>query len=617
IARLGPELAAELEPGQFDRWPTAIPAGTDFSHLGQAALDKAESARRWLGPSPHQGLGSNNWAVAPERTVSGDAIFANDMHLGMNAPGIWYENHLVAPDYQVTGVTFPGQPGIISGHNGRVAWGYTNGFSDVQDLYLEDLRQVGEKQFQYRFKDEWLDAACREEWIRVKGADPVRELVVATHHGPIINKLVSNELQREPFHDQPLALQWTALTPDPAMQETLLAMNSARSCAAMYEALRGWVVPTQNVVYADVEGNIAHTHAGRIPVRDGEPALVPVPGWAGEHEWIGYIPFDELPHQHNPESGFIGTANNAVADEYYPYFVSKDFSTGDRAQRIAAWLTGPYKVDLITMQQMQYDTVSQTALEVAARLAVLPTADPFIGSLLAEMTLWDGDLRKESRPAAVYEVFMHQMARLVLAPRLGDLLDRAMGQGPTPILASDTLFSARVREWLENLLDKPESVWFDLGHGEKRDDCMRLAMQATVAYLRQELGEDPAGWQWGALHKLHFAHSLGTQPPLDRIFNRGPYPYPGDATTLHASGGSSSDLRATGRISAPFRFIVDMGRVERAWGQLVPGQSGHPASRHYADQIKDHLTGFYHPMWFTLADVESNAVDILQLQPRF
>ncbi|MCB0031171.1 MAG: penicillin acylase family protein, partial [Anaerolineales bacterium] len=137
-------------------------------------------ARRWLGPSPHQGLGSNNWAVAPERTVSGDAIFANDMHLGMNAPGIWYENHLVAPDYQVTGVTFPGQPGIISGHNGRVAWGYTNGFSDVQDLYLEDLRQVGEKQFQYRFKDEWLDAACREEWIRVKGADPVRELVVAT-----------------------------------------------------------------------------------------------------------------------------------------------------------------------------------------------------------------------------------------------------------------------------------------------------------------------------------------------------------------------------------------------------------------------------------------------------
>ena len=401
------------------------------------------------------------------------------------------------------------------------------------------------------------------------------------------------------------------------MQETLLAMNSARSCAAMYEALRGWVVPTQNVVYADVEGNIAHTHAGRIPVRAGEPALVPVPGWTGEHEWIGYIPFEELPHQHNPAKWLHRHRQQRRRRRLLPLL---------RQQRFLDWRPGatdrnlaelvPYKVDLITMQQMQYDTVSQTALEVAARLAVLPTTDPFIGSLLAEMTLWDGDLRQDSRPAAIYEVFMHQLARLVLAPKLGDLLDRAMGQGPTPVLAADTLFSARVREWLENLLAKPDSVWFDLGNGEKRDDCMRLALAATVDYLRQELGEDPAGWQWGALHKLHFAHALGTQPPLDRIFNRGPYPYPGDATTLHASGGGASDLRSTKRISAPFRFIVDMGHVERAWGQLVPGQSGHPASRHYDDQIKDHLTGFYHPMWFTLADVESNAVDILQLKPR-
>ena len=615
IAHLGPEKAAELEPGQFERWPTVLPAGTDYSHLGQAALDKAEYARRWLGPSPHAGLGSNNWAVSPDKTVSGHAIFANDMHLGMNLPGIWYENHLSAPDYHVTGVTFAGQPGIVSGHNGFVSWGYTNGFSDVQDLYLEDLRPTNQGGYEYRFKDDWLEAEVREETIFVKGEAPVVEAVITTHHGPIVNKIFAAEAAQKPFDDQPLALQWTALDPNPSMQETLVQMNSVKSCAEMYETLKGWSVPTQNVVYADIHGNIAHTHAGRIPVRDGEPTLVPALGWTGEHEWIGFIPYHELPHQMNPEQGFIGTANNAVTGQDYPYFVSQDFSTGDRAQRIIDWLTGPEKVDLITMQQMQYDTVSETALVVAGHLAALPTADPLVGMLLAEMVSWDGDLRTDSRQAVVYKVFMAEMQRLVLAPRVQHLLSRVMGEGPNPVLASDTLFSARVREWMENLLLQPDSDWFDLGNGETRADCMRRAMNQTVDFLQRELGADPAGWHWGALHKLHFAHTLGGQPPLDLIFNKGPYPYPGDATTLHASGGSSHDLRLTKRIAAPFRFMIDMGNVNRAWGQLAPGQSGHPASPHFADQIRDHLTGFYHPMWFASEDVEANAVHVLQLLP--
>ena len=260
IDAIGPELAAELEPDYASGMPYVVPEGIDYSCLGESALERSEAAEAVSGPAAVDGLGSNNWAVHGSRTDSGAPLLANDMHLGLTMPSIWYENHLCAPGFEVTGVSFPGLPGVVSGHNTKVAWGFTNGFPDVQDLYVEHLRETTHG-VEYEFEGAWHAADVREERIVVRGGEPALERVVTTRHGPVINGLAP-----EHAGEQPLALRWTAYEPS-SMIDTLLAMNRAESCEAMREALRTWHTPVQNVVYADVHGTIAHSYPGRIPIR--------------------------------------------------------------------------------------------------------------------------------------------------------------------------------------------------------------------------------------------------------------------------------------------------------------------------------------------------------------
>ncbi len=302
IARLGPEKAAELEPDYFDRWPTIVPPGVDYSAIGGAALLRAEAARPFTGPAAGDGLGSNNWVLAGSHTATGAPLLANDMHLLISIPAIWYENHLAGGDLNVTGVTFPGIPGVVAGHNEHVAWGFTNGFPDVQDLYMEHLRRTDNDRVQYEHKGEWLDARLVREEIRVKGGETVVEEVVITQHGPIINQLAPDFTG-----EQPLAMRWTSFEPD-TMMLALDGMNRARSCLEFREALRHWAAPVQNIVYADTAGNIGYSFPGKVPIRAKGEGRVPVPGWTGEYEWTGYIPFDKLPHMYNPPQGYVVTS---------------------------------------------------------------------------------------------------------------------------------------------------------------------------------------------------------------------------------------------------------------------------------------------------------------------
>lgn len=614
IECLGVDRAAELEPDYFDRCPTIMPEGIDYSHIGDAALKKAEDARPFTGPPSHAGLGSNNWTLCGERTTSGAPIFANDMHLGMSMPCIWYENHLEGGDLQVTGVSLPGLPGIVSGHNGSVAWGYTNGFDDVQDLYMENLRRTEDGRVQYEYKGEWLDAEIIREEINVKGGGSEIEEVVVTRHGPIINSLVDHDLVTQ--EEQPLALRWTSLEPDGTANSTH-GMMRARNCHEFHEALRDWVAPLQNIVYADTEGNIAYSHPGRVPIRAKGDGTVPVPGWTGAYEWTGYIPFEELPHVVNPARGFIVTANNRIVDDDYPHFLTTEHMVGaDRAQRITELIEARDRIGVDYVKEMQFDQLSTMAREVKGYLGDLDVGDDVqLLAVTALIRAWDGQVTADSPAAAVHQVFMRRMITLSLEGKLGDLTVRYAGKGPTPGLLDGSLFGSRSWMWLEKTLEDPNSHWFDLGNGETRDDVMRLALRDTVDYLNSEVGPHIDDWAWGKLHTLTYSHPLGQVKPLDRLFNRGPYPLGGDGTTIWLGLTTLHDLSNPEVIGPPFRFIADMGDLRRSWGLLAPGQSGQPGSKHYDDQIQAWFNAGYHPMLFTREDVERETETKLWLAP--
>lgn len=646
IAVLGPETAAELEVPNLPRWPYVIPPDTDYSSLDMSLLRKMDQQiRPFSGSSPYQGLGSNNWVVGSELSATGKPLLANDMHLEMTSPAIWYENHLSCPDFMVTGVTFPGMPGIVSGHNGKVAWGFTNGFPDVQDLYIEHLRRETDGSVFVEHNGGWENARIIKESIRVKGAKNDELEILITRHGPIINELAPNW-----FKEGGLALQWTALEPDQLIR-SVFDFTHAQNCKDIQHALRNWSTPPQNIVYADIHGEIGYLLAGKIPVRRKGNGRVPVPGWVDDYDWTGYLPFELLPHLQNPERGFIVSANNRVVDAKYPVQLELEPVTGDRAQRIVEMLVDPawrdenLKIGVDQIVKMQADQVSASARAFCRILSTLHIhssahhQETLVQAALKLLQSWDGRLSADSPAALIYQVFTRQLARLVLFDRLdpssdgkrsqsdfdrlkkGDtqenssLTDFFMGKGPTPVLADTSLFGERWLPWLLNEIQNSASTWFDLGHGESRDDCIQMALESTVAQLSAEFGSDISNWDWGKKHQLTFNHNLGSIPLLGSVFNIGPFSIGGDHTTVWASGASYHDLNSSHIIGPPYRMIIDLGDLKNSIAVLVPGQSGNPASDHYSDQVEDWFHSRYHPMLIDRSEIEKRSKHRLVLYP--
>lgn len=612
IHLLGPELAAELEVA-YDG-PLNAPPGVDYGGIGSVALSKAEDASELIGPPPEAGLGSNNWVVGGSRTATGAPLLASDMHLNMALPAIWYENHLVCQPagFNVTGVSFAGIPYVMCGHNEHVAWAFTNGFPDVQDLYIERLRREGSRVF-YEYQGEWRRAEVRQEIIPVKGAEPVIEEVITTHHGPIINNMVRYPAG-EPLGEAPLALRWTAHEPDEQFRAIYL-MNQARTCQELHQAARYWSVPVQNIVYADRAGNIGYTFPGRLPIRASGDGRVPVPGWTGEYEWTGYVPFAELPHYLNPAQDYIATANNRVVDDAYPYPLGYDFAIKDRAQRIHELIQAQPKIDIAAIKEMHYDVLSLTARTLRPLWDELTTDDPELMDVIALMQQWDGRLAADSAAAAVYQVFMRKLLRLVLGGRLGELMDYFAGKGPTPLLSETSQYGPRSWEWLLRLLNQPDSAWFAAAaNGQNpRAACVLAALRQTVDFLQAELGAAIDDWAWGKLHQLTFSHAMGSVRPLDKLFNRGPFPIGGDSTTVFATGVHYYDLANNPVVGPPNRMILDLSDWGNSLSMVAPGQSGQPGSKHYDDQVEAFFTQQYHPMLFARQDVEAQAEGVLWL----
>lgn len=600
LEQLGPEKVAELEIDIDREWGVVLDMG-----LATGGAKIAEVLRPYSEPGLEAGVGSNNWVLDGSRTVTGKPLLANDMHLELTNPGIWFENHLVGGELDLTGISLPGTPLVISGHNRQVAWGYTDSCPDVQDLYEEHLRQSKDNGWEYEFRSEWLPAEVRREEIRVKGGKTAIEEVIVTRHGPVVNALFKDAFPDVP----PMALRWTTMEPDRSFQ-AIYQMSIARNCEEFHQALGQFDDPSQNVVYADIEGNIGYTMNGRIPIRAKGDGTVPVPGWTGEYEWNGYIPLEELPHLMNPPRGYVATANNQIHRPDFPHFLGQDYLVSERVGRIIELIEARQKVDIGYIQSMQYDRVAISSRLMARLLGALKVQEPDLQEIVKRFQSWDGKLDKEEPLASIFEAAIRQAGAMMVDHHMGELGKRASGEGPFAGQWPDHLWQFFMR-----LLDQPDSPWFDLGHGEKRNDVLLLALRRAVDFLKKEFGPDMDRWQWGRLHHLTFNHILGSQKPLDRVFSLGSFPIGGDGNTIAASFSSFCNLDHCPIVGPPFRFIADLSDLDHCWSLLVPGQSGHLASRHFADGVEPWFTGAYHPMLFRRDEIEVDLEGWLALKP--
>jgi len=582
--RFGEEGIQLLLPNQAPGTPT-ITAGAG----APGALAPGMPFAALLAGSP--GAGSNNWVVAPSRSTTSGALLANDVHLDVQMPSIWYENHLVGGGYDVTGASFAGVPSVILGHNRQIAWGATNVNPDVQDLYVERFHPRDPTL--YLYQGQWERAKVFREEIRVKGqAEAEIVMVRVTRHGPVLNAAVRNL-------GSFMALRWTAYDPDRILQ-AVLGINRASTWTEFTEALREWSVPAQNFVFADREGNIGYIAPGRIPIRPaGSDGRLPVPGWTGAFEWQGFVPFEQLPVIFNPAGGVIVTANNRVTPPGFPHELGDDFDVGFRAARITALLAEKPRLSLDDMAAIQRDVLSLPARRFIESWQDVRITDPDLAALFTEITAWDGAMTPQSRPAALYEALVLNLSHLVFKDALDrDLYRRYLRRGDAPLLL------------LLDMSGRPDDPWW----GEGRDRVIEQALARAVADLETALGPDREGWRWGRLHTPTLQHALGRQRGLGWIFNATPPEMGGDAFTVNAA---AYDPEAPFRtIAGPsYRQIIDTRDWNTAQAIHGSGQSGLPFHRHYRDFVAMWAKVQYHPMLYERDAILAAQEGTLRLTP--
>ncbi|MGD8488451.1 MAG: penicillin acylase family protein [Anaerolineae bacterium] len=631
--KLGAARAADLEPPYPEENPpivhgphsTADAAPPPNGWGSQALRDALHLVETWFQadvPSdpasaspPAPGLvagGSNQWVVAGSRSATGHPLLANDTHLALSMPAGWYEIHLHGAGYNVTGVSFPGAPGVVVGHNEHCAWGLTTAWQDAQDLYIEKLNP--EAPHQYLYQDQWHIAQQVREEIKVKGrSQPIVQQVLITRHGPIISEVVGETV--------PLALCWTAHKPENLLR-SVINYNRARNWEQFRSALAHWGAPSHNFVYADVEGNIGYVQAGRVPIRARGYGQVPVPGWTGEYEWLGYLSVDQLPQVYNPESGWLATANHLVVDETYPHFLSSDLENPCRARRVVDLITAADRLTASDCLRFQLDTYSTQARRFVQHLLSIEPENERERAAQSYLQAWDYHLEPDSVAASIYQVARLRALHLVFGPHLEELLDAYLGlDNLSPVPGTSLYFGRSIVRLLDLLDGKGNDDWLLRPAGpasqeRTRAEILRLALQEALDLLQGTYGPHMEDWSWGTLNQVHFAHQVGEVKPLHLLFNRGPYPIGGDQDTL---------LRASGEPKFPFppiaagdavRFVADLSDWEQSRIVIPGGQSGHPASRHYADLIPLWRTGRCPPMPFTRSSVERHARARLGLIPK-
>ncbi len=578
LRELGPELAARLDPV----YPAGNPVVTQeaWSGEGMPMVEQIDRVRRSIGLAT-EASGSNNWAVSGARSATGSPLIAGDPHLPQSMPGIWYEVGLRHGERFVRGASMPGMPGVYMGQGNDVGWTFTNVMADIQDLFVERIE--GED---YLFEDEWRPLEIDREEIAVKGREEPEILEVRrTHHGPIVNEALGAD------GGEPLALAWQTLA-EPTAFAGMFELLEVASGPELVAKLEGHTSPASNLIWADRHGSIGYKLVGRLPLRRGGCPDLPKPGWSGEFEWEGTIPYEELPETIDPPSGFLVTANNRIVGDDYPHHITSEWLDGFRAKRIEQLLEETDKHDLESFEQIQSDNLSLPGLEAAARLSRLHPRGQREISAIERLRSWDGRLDPETIAGTIYQAFLLRLAREVARCAIGDRdlcerwLDRA-DNGFTPHITSPW-------RWHSHLM----SLWEEGDEeliGRPWDGLVLEALAGALDDLNDRFGPDPEAWRWGRVHEMKFPHPLGDANPLfDRLLNR----------RLRAGGAQETVSQIAYDPNDPYnavwapswRMVADPTAPERSRWQAFTGQSGHPASPHYDDLQVDWLEGRTQPM---------------------
>lgn len=577
-----------------------------------AAFDQGNAAVRDLlfANTQSEGLGSNNWVVDGTMTTTGKPLLANDPHLGTRIPSTWYLAHVKGGDFEIIGATLPGAPAVALGRNRFIAWGATNVAADVEDLYRERIDATG-RFAEFRGAKEPITVIA--ESITVKGGAPIRVDVRVTRHGPLVSDALNamnaaSKRDPKPPPVEPLAFRWTALDPNDTTVVSFLKLNEARNWDDFTTALRAFVVPSQNFVYADVDGHIGYYAPGNIPIRASGDGTQPTDGWAGLTEWTGFIPFEKLPHLYDPPDHFIVTANHRPAPPTYPYILGFDWYEPYRAQRIVDLLQKKSTFGPDDFANIQADTVSLHAKAlVPLLLSHARPSDDLDRRAVETVRHWNFDATADSAATAIFQAWFLQLAPTLVADDLGALVTDAY-QGR---------FSF-VTRFLIKTLTSNDSSWCDnttTPSVESCDDAVTRALHEGVADLNRRIGSGDIGrWRWDAVHRAVFPHQgLDSVSALRPLISRS-VPTGGDWATVNI-GTVAADQRYEQHLVPGYREIIDLSPANDSRFQDAVGQSGHPMSKHYDDGLAEWRAVKYRPMQMDRAKIEQMASGRLQLVP--
>jgi penicillin amidase len=543
--------------------PIAVPNGLDLAEITHDIVRVYEQAVGPVAFSTEQG--SNNWVVDGTMTVTGKPLLANDPHRPVQIPSLRKTVHLSAPGWNAIGAGEPALPGIALGHNDRIGFGFTIVGIDQQDLYVEKLNPANPDEYGYR--GAWKKVEIERQNLPVKGREPQPIELRYTMHGPIIYE--------DRAHNRAYALRWVGSEPGTAGYLAGLAVARAGNWNEFVAAMERYKVPSENIVYADTEGNIGWQAAGMAPIRKNWAGVLPVPGDTGDYEWEGFRRAAELPRSYNPSTHFIATANHNILPAGYKIPLGYEWALPFRFHRIEEMLGAKKKLSVDDFERMQQDVASLPARRFQAILRKwTPEPGTREAKAVEQVLAWDGNLLARSEPALIYEYWMAQLPRAVFGPDIGPDVDletllRALEENPDP-------------------------------------KALAVSLGAALDQAAREAGPEMESWHWGAVHQIRFHHPLGVP-----AFDRGPIPRPGDAYTVNATSGA----RFTQTNGASYRQVLDLSDWDRSVMTNVPGESGDPESPHYDDLMHDWASGRYHPMPFTRPAVEAAAAERLWLLP--
>ena len=598
VREVGPEAAGKLFPGFEPGYLMILPPGsTSPGPLDEGLKELAEGAAG-LNHLNEMDSGSNSWVPSGAETATGKPILAGDSHRALDTPSAYYQNQVACPEFDVVGLSFPGVPGFPHfGHNGRVSWSVTHTAADYQDLYVERFQDG-----KYLYKDRWLEAETHDETIKVRDGTDVHTKVTVTQHGPVIAGY--------PDQGSGLAFKYTATERASTWPEILWRMLRVENSKELVDSMSGWVDPCNNLLFADIHGNMGYLCRGRIPIRSRVNGWLPVPGWMGEHEWEGDIPFDELPVSINPPEGYIATANNRPVGDDYPHYIAIDFTPEFRVRLVTEGLKSLHRPTAEDMEQVHAQRVSIPAL---AYLGVVKQIDPKDAAIKAAKDLlldWNGEMNANQVQPTIYSAMRDAMLKEVLETNLTEKLaydawhpaDRGLGS-----------FSNRLKARLVAMIEQDDRSL--LPEGDTWPTAVARALSKAVATLSERLGGDMGQWQWERVHQARPKHNLSAAfPELAELLDPPAIPSSGDGDTP-LQGGYSPANPATVTSLSVARYSYDPSDWENSLWVVPLGSSGHPGSPHYADQSETWRQVKMIPMGYDWGRIEASCETKQTLEP--